>query len=55
MAADGWLRMVRLDDMAEKQAIREQLLQYCCLDTFAMIKILEKMKEMVVREANTIS
>jgi hypothetical protein len=55
MAADGWLRMVRSDDMAEKQAIREQLLQYCCLDTFAMIKILEKMKEMVVREACTTS
>ena len=29
----------------EQEAARKALLQYCCLDTFAMVKIWEKLKE----------
>ena len=32
---------------AEIATIRHNLLQYCCLDTLAMVKILEKLREMV--------
>jgi hypothetical protein len=31
----------------EKQAYREALLEYCKLDTLAMVKVLEKLKESV--------
>jgi len=45
-ASSAWLRMVQSNDEEEKSAIRKQLLQYCGLDTLAMVKILEKMKDM---------
>jgi hypothetical protein len=45
-ASSAWLRMVQSKDDKEKSAIRKQLLQYCGLDTLAMVKILEKMKDM---------
>jgi hypothetical protein len=38
--------MVQANDAGEKEAIRKQLLQYCHLDTLAMVRILEKMKDM---------
>jgi hypothetical protein len=44
MASSAWLHMIQSKDEEEKSAIRKQLLQYCHLDTFAMVKILEKMK-----------
>ena len=46
-ASAQWLRMVEAKNNAEKEVIREQLLRYCELDTLAMVKILEKMKEMI--------
>ena len=46
-AFSAWLRMVQSKDDVEKSTIRKQLLQYCGLDTLAMVRILEKMKEMV--------
>ena len=46
-ASAQWLRMVQAKNNAEKEVIREQLLRYCELDTLAMVKILEKMKEMI--------
>ena len=47
MASSEWLRMIQLIDDEAKSEIRKQLLQYCGLDTLAMVKILEIMKEMV--------
>ncbi len=47
MASSEWLRMIQSNDYDEKSVIRKQLLQYCGLDTLAMVKILEIMKEMV--------
>ena len=45
MASDAWVRMVQSNDDGEKSTIRKQLLEYCHLDTLAMVRILEKMKE----------
>jgi hypothetical protein len=45
-ASSEWLRMIQSND-EEKSAIQKQLLQYCNLDTLAMVRILEKIKEMV--------
>jgi hypothetical protein len=45
MAANAWVRMIESHGAGEKSTIREQLLQYCHLDTLAMVRILEKMKE----------
>lgn len=47
MASSGWLRMIQSNNEKEKSEIRKQLLQYCGLDTLAMVRILEIMKEMV--------
>ncbi|MCG2741586.1 MAG: DUF2779 domain-containing protein [Syntrophaceae bacterium] len=47
MASSEWVRMIQSTDEEEKSAGRKQLLQYCHLDTFAMVRILEIMKEMV--------
>ena len=45
-ASSAWLRMIQSKDDEEKSAIRKQLLQYCHLDTLAMVRILEIMKDM---------
>ena len=45
MAPAEWLRMTRLDDPAQRQTIREQLLAYCGLDTYAMVRILEEVRK----------
>ena len=47
-AADSWLRMRSTRDLAEQAQIRQNLLEYCSLDTLAMVRILDKMREMVV-------
>lgn len=31
----------------EQEEIRESLLKYCCLDTYSMVKIYEKFKEVL--------
>ena len=36
--------MLNINDEAEKQKIRNALLEYCKLDTEAMVKILQKLK-----------
>jgi hypothetical protein len=45
-ASSTWLRMIQSKDDEEKSALRKQLLQYCHLDTLAMVKILQIMKDM---------
>ena len=44
MAMDAYARMCQSEDIAEIAAIRKALLEYCKLDTLAMVKILEKLK-----------
>jgi hypothetical protein len=46
MAAESYLRMIRLDNSAEVERIQKALLEYCCLDTLAMVKILERIQEL---------
>ena len=47
-ATSEWGRMVfELTDPAEKDSIRRQLLDYCKLDTLAMVEIYFKIKELI--------
>lgn len=46
MASSAWLSLWELEDSREIKAIRNALLEYCKLDTFGMVKMLEKLKEM---------
>jgi hypothetical protein len=47
MASAAWVRMIQSKDDREKAIIRQQLLEYCNLDTWAMVRILEEMKRLV--------
>jgi hypothetical protein len=47
LAANTWLEMAEECDEVRIAELRRQLLEYCHLDTLAMVKILEKMREMV--------
>ncbi len=42
-AADAFPMLLRLSG-AEKEALRSEMLRYCALDTFAMVKIIEKLR-----------
>jgi len=46
-AMDAYYKMNSSDDPAELATIRQQLLDYCERDTLAMVRILDKMREMV--------
>ena len=46
MASSAWLSLWELEDSREIKAIRNALFEYCKLDTFGMVKILEKLREM---------
>jgi hypothetical protein len=48
MASEAWLNMRNSDDNEEKERLRQGLLEYCHLDTLAMVKILERMKVMTL-------
>lgn len=43
-AMEAWHRMNSLNEQAEVEQIRGELLEYCKLDTLAMVRILEKLK-----------
>jgi hypothetical protein len=45
MASYSWLGMVQSNDDTEKEVLRNQLLQYCYLDTLAMVRILGAIKQ----------
>lgn len=47
MAIDAYLKMNKSNDHSEISQLRQQLLQYCKLDTLAMVKILERLREIV--------
>lgn len=51
MAMNAYFAMNRSNNCNEIEGIRRDLLEYCKLDTLAMVKILEKLKEMI-QEAN---
>jgi hypothetical protein len=42
MASDTWFKMIMIEDPEEIEKSRKALLEYCGLDTLAMVKILEK-------------
>ena len=46
MASNAWLSTWELDDPEEIQKIRNALLEYCKLDTLAMVEILKKLREL---------
>ena len=50
MAPAEWFRMIQLDDEAERQVITEQLLAYCGLDTYAMVRILEELQKKLLQQ-----
>jgi len=45
MAIDAYFKMQESKDTNEIEKIRRDLLEYCKLDTFAMVRILEKLRE----------
>ena len=45
-AVTGWLQMREESRAEEREILRQQLLAYCRMDTYAMVAILEKMREM---------
>ena len=47
-AADSWLKMRSSSDRDEQDQIRQNLLEYCHLDTLAMVRIVDKMKELAI-------
>ena len=47
MASNAWLRMVHAEAEEEKARLRRELLQYCHLDTLAMVRIWERMHQIV--------
>lgn len=42
-AMEAWVRLINLPDGAEKDQLRASMLEYCKLDTFAMVRIFEEM------------
>ncbi len=50
MAMNVYYRMQELDDPLEIEKIRNALLEYCTLDTLAMVRIFEKLKKLTQRE-----
>lgn len=43
MASSAWLNMLDMEDLEEIEKIRKALLQYCKMDTLAMVSILDKL------------
>ena len=46
-AMQAFARLSKIDDKAEVQRLRVTLLEYCKLDTLAMVRVLDKLKESV--------
>ncbi|MCF8399689.1 MAG: hypothetical protein K9G58_16090 [Bacteroidales bacterium] len=44
-ASRGFNELMTLEEGTEKESLRPNLLEYCKLHTWAMVKILEKVKE----------
>jgi hypothetical protein len=46
-AMEAFANLSKIEDVELKQRYRDSLLEYCKLDTLAMVKVLEKLKECV--------
>ena len=46
MASAAWVRMIQELDLNERQRLYSELLEYCHLDTLAMVVILKEMHAM---------
>ena len=44
---EAFANLSKIDDVDLKQRYRDSLLEYCKLDTLAMVKVLGKLKECV--------
>ena len=52
MASSAWLALAQETEPAKCETIRKQLLEYCGLDTMAMVRILERLKEITNEPQN---
>jgi hypothetical protein len=43
-AMEAWIRLITMPNGAEKDQLREAMLEYCKLDTYAMVRIFEEME-----------
>lgn len=43
-AMEAWIRLISMPDSVEKEQLREAMLEYCKLDTCAMVRIFEEME-----------
>lgn len=46
-AMDGWMKFVGMPEGEERAKLRSALLEYCKLDTYAMVRIFEAMERLV--------
>jgi len=46
MASSAWLALAHETDPGKAETVRKQLLEYCGLDTLAMVKIIDRLKEL---------
>ena len=43
----AWLDKNRPDDKEERKQIKEDLIKYCALDTYAVVKVIKKFYEVI--------
>lgn len=43
-AMEAWIRLINMPECVEKAKLREAMLEYCKLDTYAMVRIFEEME-----------
>jgi len=43
-AMEAWIRLITMPNSAERDQLREAMLEYCKLDTYAMVRIFEEME-----------
>jgi hypothetical protein len=46
MASNAYLQMFYSKNLAEIRKLRKALIEYCTLDTLAMVKLVEKLKDL---------
>ena len=46
-AMEAFSKIIEREDSTEKTRLKEDMLTYCKLDTFAMVKIFEKINEFI--------
>jgi hypothetical protein len=47
MASLSYMRICETEDADERESLRRALLEYCKLDTLGMVKILEKLRDIL--------